>query len=153
ASVMQAPKVTAFSGQEAAICFTETQSFVTGVEARRVKGQTVLIPQSTTVELGMTFLLRGQISEDKKSVVVNAGYMNRHIEGSVELIPVVTQVTPLYEGGSQGAPIPFTQYLQSPQIETTKIEKKDLKVPSGGHAVITGPTYKQETRMEFGTPI
>lgn len=153
ANVMQAPKVTAFPGQEVTMCITETQSFVTGLEARRVKGQAVLVPKSTPVELGTTFALRGQISEDKKFVAVNASYTNRRVEGNVELIPVVIQVTPLFEGGSQGTPMPLTQYLQSPQIETTKIEKKDLKVPSGGHAVIAGPTYTRETRTEFGPPL
>jgi type II secretory pathway component GspD/PulD (secretin) len=153
ASVMQAPKVTAFDGQEVGICITEKQAFVTGIEAQRVKGQAVLIPKTTFVETGITMTIRGQLSADKKFVSVNASYTNKRIDGKTEMIPVVTPVTPVLEGGVQGKPIPFTQYLQTPQIETVKIEKKGLEIPAGGHVVITGPVCHQESREEHRVPI
>ena len=53
ASVLMAPKVTAESGQDASIQCLQQQVFVTGVDARRVNGQTVLIPRNTTVDAGL----------------------------------------------------------------------------------------------------
>jgi type II secretory pathway component GspD/PulD (secretin) len=152
AAVMQMPKVTTFPGQSAIVCNTQTEPFVTGVDAQRVNGQVVLVPKVTPVELGTTLALRGRVSADKKFVTVNASYTNRHLEKNVELIPIVTQVTPVFEGGSQGKPIPFTQYLQAPQVEMTKIAKDDLTVAYGAHAVIAGPTSVQESRVEYGPP-
>src|SRR5262249_40568943 len=67
-NVMQAPKISTFDGQEAVIDITERQFFVTGVDAHRVKGQTVLVPKNMPVDIGTTLTLRGQVSADKKFV-------------------------------------------------------------------------------------
>jgi hypothetical protein len=152
AAVTKMPKVTTFPGQTAVVCNTQTETYVTGLEAQRVNGVVVLVPRKAPVELGTTLALRGRISADKKFVTVSASYLNRRTEGKVELIPVTTTITPVFEGGSQGQPIPFTQYLQAPQVETTKIEKGDLTVASGAHAVLAGPTFVQEARTEYGAP-
>jgi hypothetical protein len=55
----------------------------------------------------------------------------------VELVPVTTQITPVFEGGSQGQPIPFTQFLQVPDVRTEKAEKTAV-VPAGGTLVLGG---------------
>ena len=67
--------------------------------------------------------------------------------------PATASITPVFEGGSRGKPIPFTQFLQVPRVETLTIEQPDLTIPSGGHVVIPGPTRTQEVRQEFGPPV
>jgi type II secretory pathway component GspD/PulD (secretin) len=50
---------------------------------------------------------------------------------------VTTQVTPVFEGGSQGKPIPVTQFLQAPDLKTEKAER-EVVIPSGGTVVLGG---------------
>ncbi|MBP3954230.1 hypothetical protein J8F10_02830 [Gemmata sp. G18] len=152
-NVSQTPKVTTFDGQEAVVRATQQQLFVTGVEVTLVKGKTVLVPKNTPIETGTTLTLCGRASADRKTVTMRVGYKDARVEGPVELIPVTTQITPVFEGGSQGKPIPFTQYLQAPKVETLTVEKRDLTVPSGGHVIVAGPTRTQEDRYEFGPPV
>jgi hypothetical protein len=152
-NVMQAPKVTTLDGQEAVVKVTQQQLFVTGLEATLVKGAVVLVPKHTPVETGITLTLQGKSSADRKTVTVRLSYKDARVEGPIEMIPVTTKITPVYEGGSQGKPIPVTQYLQVPKVETLTVEKADLTIPSGGHAIIAGPTRMQEERMEFGPPV
>src|SRR6266508_946732 len=56
-NVMQAPKVTTFVGQEAVVKVTDTKTFVTGVEAKRVDGVLSVLPKLLTVEAGLTLTL------------------------------------------------------------------------------------------------
>lgn len=152
-NVMQCPKVTLLDGQEAVVKATQRESFVTGLEATRVKGGVVMVPKNTSIETGTTLTLCARASADRKNVAVRLNYTDARVEGPVELVPVTTQITPVFEGGSRGKPIPFTQYIQAPQVETTTIEKPDLTIPSGAHVIVPGPTRTQETRQEFGPPV
>lgn len=152
-NVLQSPKVTLFDGQEATVRATQQESFVTGQEATRVKDAVVLVPKKTVVETGTILTLCAKASADRKNVSVRVYYTDARVEGTTEVIPVTTQITPVFEGGSRGKPVPFTQYLQVPKVDTISIEKKDLTIPSGGHMILPGPTRQQETRQEFGPPV
>ena len=152
-NVMQCPKVTTLDGQEAVVKATQQQFFVTSVEATVVKGAVAMIPKKTAVETGTTTTLCGKASADRKTVTVRVNYKDAWIDGPVEMIPVVTQIAPVFEGGSQGKPIPFAQFLQVAKVETLTVDKKDLAIPSGGHMVIAGPARMQEERQEFGPPV
>jgi hypothetical protein len=153
ANVMQCPKVTALDGQEVVVRVTQRQFFVTGLEATRVKGATTVVPKNTPVDTGTTLTLCGKASADMKTVTVRVNYADARVAGPVETVPVTTLVTPIFEGGSQGKPVPFTQYLQVPRLETLTIDKTDLPIPSGGHMVIAGPTRLQEGRNEVPPPV
>lgn len=148
-NVLQCPKVTLFDGQEADVRATQQQFFVTGLEAARVKGTVVTVPRHTAVETGTTLTLCAKVTPDGKTVGVRVSYQDVRVEGLVETVPVTTQVAPV----AGGKPAPFTQYLQVPRIETLTIEPRDLTIPSGGHAVVAGPTSVREERREFGPPV
>jgi type II secretory pathway component GspD/PulD (secretin) len=152
ASIVQAPKVTAIDGQEAVVQATQRQTFATGVDATRVNGETVLVPRTTAVELGETFTLCGRVTADQKAVVARVKYTSTRV-GKVDMIPVTHKVTPVFEGGSRGVPVPVTQFIQSPQVNTLTVERVDLAIPVGGSAVLPGPTQTRETRMEYGPPV
>lgn len=153
ANIVQAPKVTLEDGQETTVRATQRQFFVTGLEAVRNKGTVAMVPKNTPVDTGTVLTVCGKASADRKTVVVKVNYKDTRIEGPVEMVPVTTQITPVFEGGSRGKPVPFTQYLQVPQVETFTIEKSDLTLPSGGHAIIPGPATTVEARNEFGPPV
>ena len=112
-----------------------------------------MTPKKTPVETGTTLTLCGKASADRKSVTVRVNYKDTRIDGPVEMIPVVTQITPVFEGGSQGKPVPFAQFLQVAKVDTLTVEKQDLSIPSGGHMVIAGPSRMEEVRTEFGPPV
>jgi type II secretory pathway component GspD/PulD (secretin) len=151
-NVLQAPKVTTLDGQEVVVKATQQQLFATGLEATRVKGAVALVPKHTPVETGITLTLHGKASADRKTVTLRVNYKDVRVEGPVEMIPVTTKITPIFEGGSRGTPVPVTQYLQVPKVEALTVEK-DLTISSGGHVLIAGPTRMQEERQEFGPPV
>ena len=152
ANVLAAPNFVTCNGQEATFSTGELHSFVTGLETKKVNGVVVLVPKTTSVETGIVLNLCGMLSADKKTVATRVNYTEKRIDGKVEQLPVSYPITPVFEGGSQGKPIPFTQFLQAPQVETVAIDKKDLVIPCGGHAVIAGPAFAQEQKVEYKVP-
>jgi hypothetical protein len=151
--VLQCPKVTLLDGQEAVVRATQQEYFVTALEATLVKGTVVMVPKHTPVETGTTLTLCARASADRKSAALRVYYSDARVVTPVEMVPVTSQITPVFEGGSRGKPIPFTQYLQAPRVETLTIEKPEMVIPSGGHMIIPGPTRTQEVRQEFGPPV
>src|SRR5262249_26716799 len=55
--------------------------------------------------------------------------------GAVPTYPVTNYITPVFEGGAQVQPVPFTQFIQQPQVLRRGIEKS-LMIPDGGTAVM-----------------
>ena len=136
ANIMQFPKLTAFDGQEVTFKNCDERLFVTAVEAVKVQGQTVFIPKNKPVVLGDTLTVSGHVLADLRRVSVRAKLTRKRLVGDVPLVPVVTQITPVFEGGSQGKPIPFTQYLQVPDVKTEQVEK--TVILSAGGTVVLG---------------
>jgi hypothetical protein len=136
ASVMQMPKIAVADGQTARLEVCENRLFVTGVEATKVNGATVLVPKNLSVELGDRVAITGSISADGKGVRVQSTFTRVRV-ASVEMLPVVTQVTPVFEGGSQGKPVPFTQFIQVADVRSAKSEKI-ATVPANGTFVLGG---------------
>ena len=63
-----------------------------------------------------------------------------------------TFITPVFEGGAQGQPIPFTQFIQQLQISTVSIQTT-VSNPDGGTVILGGLKRLSEARSEFGPPI
>jgi len=57
----------------------------------------------------------------------------------------------VFEGGSQGVPIPFTQFLQQPDFTTLTISTT-VVCPDGGTVLLGGIKRLSEGRNEFGPP-
>ncbi len=135
ANIMQFPTLTAFDGQEATVKNCEDQFFATSIEVTKVKGQTVFIPQNKPIKLGDTLTVCGHVLADLRRVSVRANLTRTSLVGNVELVPIVTQITPVFEGGAQGKPVPFTQFLQVPDVKTEQVEANAI-VPAGGTVVL-----------------
>ena len=95
----------------------ERRTFTTSAEVVKVKGQAVLVPKNTEVDLGDTFTLCGSASADRKFVNLRAKLTRTTLVGEVELVPVTMTIRPVFEGGSQGQPIPFTQFSAGSGLE------------------------------------
>jgi|GEM_PF-4452347 len=146
-SIMQSPKVTTFSGQVATVRICEKHDFVTGGELMKVQGQTVFVPKVKSIELGDAFTMNGRVSPDGKSVNVEVDVTRTMLSGSVEQFPLTTRITPVFEGGSQGTPIPFTQFLQLPDVKTQRARKAAL-IPTGATLIVGGWKETEELKSD-----
>lgn len=161
-NVMQAPKLTLFNGQTASINVSNLQFFVTNVSILSANGQIVFAPINTPFPgpgdpnnpafSTISVTIQGVVSADRRFVRLNLPVsMSAQTGTTVPLFPITTFVTPVFEGGSQGQPIPFTQFLQQPaftdlQINTTVV------CPDGGTVLLGGFKQLSEGRNEFGPP-
>lgn len=159
-NIMQAPKLTLFNGQTATLAVNNLEFFVTNVQVLSVNGQIVFIPQNTplpgpgdfTQGGALNVTIQAVVSADRRFVRLNLPVILSAQSGaSVPLFPITTFVTPVFEGGSQGQPIPFTQFLQQPAFTTLNISTT-VVCPDGGTVLLGGLKTLAENRNEFGPP-
>ncbi|OAI47949.1 hypothetical protein AYO44_08435 [Planctomycetaceae bacterium SCGC AG-212-F19] len=149
-NVMQAPKLTLFNGQASSCQILDYQWFVTNVEVVENAGQAVFVPQNLPIALGWDMGVQPVISGDGKAVRVNVNvkYTNL-VSANVPLFPVTKFITPVFEGGAQGVPVPFTQFIQQPNVSTWKVNQA-VNVPTNGTALLSG--WKMEVEKEWDGP-
>src|SRR5262249_4230603 len=70
----------------------------------------------------------------------------------IPLFPIVTPITPIFEGGFQGQPTLFTQFIQQPIFQSVNVNTT-VSVPDGGTVLLGGLKRLSEGRNEFGPPI
>jgi type II secretory pathway component GspD/PulD (secretin) len=151
-NVMQAPKVTLFNGQTATLAVNEQQFYVANVQVISVNGQLVFVPQNTPLPVGVTITVQAVVSADRRFVRMNLPVtLTANQSTSVPLFPLTTFITPVFEGGSQGQPIPFTQFLQQPTINTVNVQTT-VVCPDGGTVLLGGLKSLSEGRNEYGPP-
>lgn len=152
ANVKQLPKVTLFSGQTADVVCGETAYFTTALDEKQVNGTPVMVPRTEAVQLGLTARLTATASADKQSVKLGVKLGQARVDGPVPLLPVTSVITPVFEGGSKGTPIPFTQFIQQPKVERNTVEAT-VSLPAGGTVALAGGKQVVETRTESGPPV
>lgn len=147
--------MTLFNGQTATLSVQETQFFVTNVTVVSVNGQIVFIPNNTLLpgpDTNFQIGIQAVASADRRFVRLNLPVTMSAQSGTVvPLFPVTTFITPVFEGGSQGVPIPFTQFLQQPAFITLTIQTT-VVCPDGGTVLLGGLKTLNEGRNEFGPP-
>jgi type II secretory pathway component GspD/PulD (secretin) len=151
-NVMQAPKVTMFNGQQSAVNVVDRQFFVTGLKVVPVNGQAVLVPQNEEIETGVKLSLRPTVSADRRYVRLEVNAKLTELEPHVPLMPVTTMVAPTFEGGAQGPPVPFTQFIQQPKVNTSAMEGT-VCLMDGKTALLYGGKRVREVRSEYGPPV
>lgn len=155
-NVMQAPKLTLFNGQTATLAVTNTSFFVTNVSVISVNGQLVFSPTNTPLagpDTNFNIGIQAVVSADRRFVRLNLPVnLAAQTGATVPLFPITTFITPVFEGGSQGIPIPFTQFLQQPSFTSLNIQTT-VVCPDGGTVLLGGLKTLQEGRNEFGPPV
>jgi len=102
---------------------------------------------------GVTVTVQAIVSADRRFVRMNlAPTLTALTSATVPLFPVTAFITPVFEGGSQGVPIPFTQFFQQPSVSTISVQTT-VAVPDGGTVVLGGLKTLAEGRNEFGPPV
>jgi type II secretory pathway component GspD/PulD (secretin) len=153
-NVMQAPKLTLFNGQTSTIAARDQQFFVTSVTVIQQGGQFAFVPQNTDfVTAGATMAVQAVISADRRFVRLNlAPTLTNLASAVVPLFPIVTPIIPQFEGGFNGQPVLFTQFVQQPVFSTITVATS-VTVPDGGTVLIGGLKRLSEGRNEFGPPV
>ncbi len=152
-NVMQAPKLTLFNGQTSTIQIQDFQFFVTNVQVVQNAGQTTFVPQNQPIPLGVNLAVQAVVSADRRFVRLNlAPTLTNLASATVPLFPITTFITPVFEGGAQGQPIPFTQFIQQPTFTTVTVQTS-VSVPDGGTVLLGGLKLLNEGRNEFGPPV
>jgi type II secretory pathway component GspD/PulD (secretin) len=152
-NVMQAPKLTLFNGQTSTITVADLQFFVTNVNFFLVNGQVVFVPTNTPIPTGVALTMNAVVTADRRYVRMSLAPTLTNLATPVTaLFPVTTFVTPLFEGGAQGQPVPFTMFLQQPGFTTVTVNTT-VMVPDGGTVLMGGLKTLREGRNEFGPPI
>jgi type II secretory pathway component GspD/PulD (secretin) len=153
-NVMQAPKLTLFNGQTSTVNVTDEQFFVTAVTVVQVGGQVVFIPVNTIIPTGgVSLTVNAVISADRRFVRLSlVPTLTNLASAPVPLFPITTIITPIFEGGAVGQPVPFTQFLQQPSFNTINVTTT-VNVPDGGTVLMGGLKRLSEGRQEFGPPV
>jgi type II secretory pathway component GspD/PulD (secretin)/tetratricopeptide (TPR) repeat protein len=152
-NVMSAPKLTLFNGQTATITVSDNQYFVTNVNVVGFGGQIVFVPVNSPTPLGVSLTIQAVVSADRRFVRLNLTPQVTNLASAiVPLFPVTTFITPVFEGGAQGQPIPFTQFIQQPSVAQVSIQTT-VSIPDGGTVILGGMKTLSEGRNEFGPPV
>jgi type II secretory pathway component GspD/PulD (secretin) len=138
--------------------------FATNLTVFNFAGQTIYQPTNiaypvgsavnpTSGSSGVSVAVQAVISADRRFVRMNlAPSLNSLASANVPLLPVTVFITPVFEGGSQGQPIPFTQFLQQPAFTSIDVQTT-VSVPDGGTVLLGGLKAMAEGREEFGPPV
>ncbi len=153
-NVMQAPKLTMFNGQTSTITIEDQQYFVTNVNVVQGGGQIIFVPTNQLATTGgVSLTIQAVISADRRFVRMSMTPTLTNIASPViQLFPITTFITPVFEGGAQGQPVPFTQFLQQPVFNSISVQTT-VAVPDGGTVLLGGLKRLSEGRSEFGPPI
>jgi type II secretory pathway component GspD/PulD (secretin) len=153
-NVMQAPKLTMFNGQTSTLGVTDQQFFVVAVSVIQAGGQIVFVPTNTPLNTGgVNLTMSAIVSADRRFVRLNMSPILTNLaSATVPLFPITTFITPIFEGGAIGQPVPFTQFLQQPVFNTVTVNTT-VNVPDGGTVLLGGLKRLSEGRNEFGPPI
>ena len=149
ASVMQAPKLTVANGQAGSLEVLDYQWFVTDIQAVQNAGQVVFVPKNESIPIGLQAAVQPLISGDQKTVQLKLNLKQTSLaSATVPLFPVTNFITPIFEGGAQGQPVPFTQFIQQPTVNTWKVDLT-MSIPDKGTALLTGWKVPRERATDW----
>src|SRR5207302_1159549 len=108
---------TLFNGQTSTINVSDLQFFVTNGSFFLVNGQVVFVPTNTPIPTGVNLTMNAVVTADRRFVRMSLAPSLTNLATPVTaLFPITTFITPLFEGGAQGQPVPFTMFLQQPGV-------------------------------------
>jgi len=137
-NVLQAPKVTMFNGQRVQIAQTSEQFFVTGMNVVPGSKHIVYCPRQEKITTGLRLALQPTVSADRRYVHLEVELELTSLEGGpVSMTPVMATIVRVEEGGQQEPPMPPTQDVQQPVINSQTI-RSTAQVPDGGTVLLGG---------------
>jgi type II secretory pathway component GspD/PulD (secretin) len=152
ANVMQAPKITLFSGQTANLTVQDIQFLVTGaLPLIGPFGQVTLVPQVQPFPTGLQLFLQAVVHSDRRYVRLSLAPTFTALAQNIPLFPIQINVPVVNPDGSISQ-VQLTQFIQLP-IESILSVQTTVMVPDGGTVLMGGFKTLSEGRTEFGPPI
>src|SRR5262249_21727773 len=106
-----APKLTLFNGQTANLTVGTQQFFVTNLSVFQINGQVIFNPANTPFPLNLSITPQVVVSADRRYVRLSLPVSLTNLASpTAALFPITTFITPVFENGVQGQPVPFTAY-------------------------------------------
>jgi hypothetical protein len=136
-NVLAMPKLTVANGQDATIEMTKQEFFVTDLKETQCNGGVIYLPNNRPFTTGISFHIQPVASADGQYVKMRFAGKDTEVAEKPSLVPVTSFVTPKFEGGAEGQPVPFTQFVQCPTFNCQQFERT-LVVPDGETAVFLG---------------
>ena len=151
---MQAPKLTVFNGQRAAIAVTDEQSFVTYLTVVKQEGQVVVVPKNECITTGTRFQVQPVVSADRRFVAMNLQAKLTDLEAEVPVVPVTTHLKTTVDEDGNVEVVPVQQFVQQPKVHTMNL-RKSFQVADGKTAVICWGTRMEDVRttLSCGLPV
>jgi type II secretory pathway component GspD/PulD (secretin) len=146
-TVLMAPRITTFSGQQAVVQVTNQERYVTEYRVVRKGDEAAVVPHHETVELGPRCILRPTVSADRRTVRLELDFRYRTRTGSVATMPVVLKLATADGEGKE-----FRGLVQQPNIQTLTA-KQTCGIPDGRTMVIGLGQISEEVRSEIGPPV
>ncbi len=154
-NVMMTPKVSVFNGQPASVNINEQHFFVTNVKFACQGDQPFFLPENHPFSTGFMFSVKPMVSADHRFIQMSMDVEERNLDSASEhvpLFPVTSYITPLFEGGAKGEPVPFTMFLQQPAISIQRVHQ-EVCVPCGQTFLFKGWTTCKEVSEESAIPV
>lgn len=152
-NIVQAPKMIVANGQQASLSVCDQQNYVTDVTVHKQGDQTICVPKNEAKKTGLEMTVQPVVSADRRHVQVYVKVNHTQLgSAQVPLFPIAISVKPQPEGGSQGQPVVFTQFIQQPSFCCQTLEKT-VAIPDGGTVCLGGLKRIIETRHEYGPPV
>ena len=152
-NTMQSPAVTVGDKRTAAVTCGDTVYFTTDFVEKKVDGQSIFLPKNEAVFAGLTATICPNVAADCRRVSLELDIKNTTYDPVVPLFPITAIVTPVFEGGSQGQPIPFTQFIQRPNISNLQIQSTVDLADDSGAAIYMGKQMVPHDRKDPRTPM
>ena len=153
-TVLTAPRVTVFNGQQAFVVVSAQQAYVGDLEAVTGDNVGLFNPIISTVQSGVRLVVQPTVSADRKYVTLS---LQPQVSQLVSLVnfPVFGVTTGAANTGGTGGTTQnqvFTGNVQLPLIQLTSVNTI-VSVPDGGTLLLGGQTLAGETEVEEGVPI
>ena len=139
-SILTAPRIVLFNGQDAWIAVQEQQAYVSDLQAQVQENVGVFEPTISTTSTGTQLRVQGTVSADRRYVTLT-------------LQPVVSRLIDMFNFvvSSGALNVPGAQ-VQLPLLQVTGLATT-VSVPDGGTLLIGGQKLADETEIEAGVPL
>ncbi|MGC8559272.1 MAG: type II secretion system protein GspD [Phycisphaerae bacterium] len=157
-TILTAPRVTLFNGQEGFITVTQQQNFVASFTQTAGTGSIVGGASGIGTNLSIATLSTGVVLEVQPTVSADHRYVVMTIQPSLAtLIALNTfnisgQITATQTTGNTGAGGGAPGFVQLPVIQLTQVAAT-VSVPDGGTLLLGGQRLVGETEVEAGVPV
>jgi general secretion pathway protein D len=151
---LQAPKLTVFNGQRAALAITDEHSFVTDLIVVKQENQVVVVPKNECITTGIRFQVQPVVSADRRFVVMNLQAKLTDLETDVPVVPVTTHLKTTVDEDGNVEVVPVQQFVQQPKVHTMNL-RKSFQVADGKTAIICWGTRMEDVRttLSCGVPV